>query len=48
MPANYKPFDKEMCIRDRVPTLGNYLGAMRGWADFQREFATIYGVAAIH
>lgn len=31
-----------------VPTLGNYLGAMRGWADFQREFDTIYGVADLH
>lgn len=31
-----------------VPTLGNYLGAMRGWADFQREFDTVYGVADLH
>lgn len=31
-----------------VPTLGNYLGAMRGWTDFQREFDTIYGVADLH
>lgn len=31
-----------------VPTLGNYLGAMRGWVDFQREFDTIYGVADLH
>lgn len=31
-----------------VPTLGNYLGAMRGWADFQKEFDTVYGVADLH
>ena len=31
-----------------VPTLGNYLGAMRGWADFQQEFDTVYGVADLH
>ncbi len=31
-----------------VPTLGNYLGAMRGWAAFQDEFDTIYGVADLH
>lgn len=31
-----------------VPTLGNYLGAMKGWASFQNEFDTIYGVADLH
>ena len=28
-----------------VPTLGNYLGAMKGWPAFQEEFETVYGVA---
>lgn len=31
-----------------VPTLGNYLGAMKGWPSFQNEFDTIYGVADLH
>lgn len=31
-----------------VPTLGNYLGAMRIWPQFQEEFDTIYGVADLH
>ena len=31
-----------------VPTLGNYLGAMRGWPSFQQQFDTIYGVADLH
>ncbi|MCD7872057.1 MAG: tryptophan--tRNA ligase [Clostridiales bacterium] len=31
-----------------VPTLGNYLGAMKGWPSFQDEFDTIYGVADLH
>ena len=31
-----------------MPTLGNYLGAMRGWAAFQQEFDTVYGVADLH
>ena len=31
-----------------IPTLGNYLGAMRGWPAFQQEFDTIYGVADLH
>jgi tryptophanyl-tRNA synthetase len=31
-----------------VPTLGNYLGAMKGWPSFQEEFDTIYGVADLH
>lgn len=31
-----------------IPTLGNYLGAMKGWPSFQDEFDTIYGVADLH
>lgn len=31
-----------------VPTLGNYLGAMKGWPSFQEEYDTIYGVADLH
>lgn len=31
-----------------VPTLGNYLGAMKGWPGFQDEFETVYGVADLH
>lgn len=31
-----------------VPTLGNYLGAMKGWSAFQEEFETVYGVADLH
>ncbi len=31
-----------------VPTLGNYLGAMKGWSAFQEEYDTIYGVADLH
>ena len=31
-----------------VPTLGNYLGALKGWSSFQEEFDTIYGVADLH
>jgi len=31
-----------------VPTLGNYLGAMKGWPSFQQEFDTVYGVADLH
>jgi len=31
-----------------VPTLGNYLGAMKGWPAFQEEFETVYGVADLH
>lgn len=31
-----------------VPTLGNYLGAMKGWPAFQKEFETVYGVADLH
>lgn len=31
-----------------IPTLGNYLGAMRGWADFQQDFDTVFGIADLH
>lgn len=31
-----------------VPTLGNYLGAMKGWADFQDDFDTVFGIADLH
>ncbi|MDE6125153.1 MAG: tryptophan--tRNA ligase [Eubacterium sp.] len=31
-----------------VPTLGNYLGAMKGWPSYQEEFDTVYGVADLH
>lgn len=31
-----------------VPTLGNYLGAMKGWPAFQQEYDTVYGVADLH
>ena len=31
-----------------IPTLGNYLGAMKGWPSFQEEYDTIYGVADLH
>lgn len=31
-----------------VPTLGNYLGAMRGWPDFQDDFDTVFGIADLH
>lgn len=31
-----------------VPTLGNYLGAMRGWASFQDDFDTVFGIADLH
>ncbi|MCD7723203.1 MAG: tryptophan--tRNA ligase [Clostridiales bacterium] len=31
-----------------VATLGNYLGAMKGWPSFQQEYDTIYGVADLH
>ncbi len=31
-----------------IPTLGNYLGAMKGWSAFQDEFETVYGVADLH
>lgn len=31
-----------------IPTLGNYLGAMRGWPSFQEDFDTIFGIADLH
>lgn len=31
-----------------VPTLGNYLGAMKGWSSFQEDFDTVFGVADLH
>ncbi len=31
-----------------VATLGNYLGAMKGWPEFQKEYDTVYGVADLH
>ncbi len=31
-----------------VPTLGNYLGAMKGWTTFQDDFDTIFGIADLH
>ena len=31
-----------------VPTLGNYLGAMRGWKDFQDDYDTVFGIADLH
>lgn len=31
-----------------VPTLGNYLGALKGWPSFQGEYDTVYGVADLH
>ena len=31
-----------------VPTLGNYLGAMKGWPSFQDDFDTVFGIADLH
>ncbi len=31
-----------------VPTLGNYLGALKSWPSFQGEYDTVYGVADLH
>lgn len=31
-----------------IPTLGNYLGAMRGWPRFQEDFDTVFGIADLH
>lgn len=31
-----------------IPTLGNYLGAMKGWTDFQEDFDTVFGIADLH
>ncbi|MGN1328679.1 MAG: tryptophan--tRNA ligase [Eubacterium sp.] len=31
-----------------IPTLGNYLGAMKGWPQFQDDFDTVFGIADLH
>lgn len=31
-----------------IPTLGNYLGALRGWSDLQDEYNCIYSVVDMH
>lgn len=31
-----------------IPTLGNYLGAMKGWPKFQEDFDTVFGIADLH
>lgn len=31
-----------------IPTLGNYLGAMKGWPQFQEDFETVFGIADLH
>lgn len=31
-----------------VPTLGNYIGAMKGWPKYQENFDTVFGVADLH
>ncbi len=31
-----------------VPTLGNYLGALRNWVEMQKEFNCVFGVADLH
>ena len=31
-----------------IPTLGNYLGAMKGWPSFQEDFDTVFGIADLH
>lgn len=31
-----------------IPTLGNYLGAMKGWPAFQQDYDTIFGIADLH
>ena len=31
-----------------VPTLGNYLGALRNWVQMQEEFDCVFGVADLH
>lgn len=31
-----------------IPTLGNYLGAMKGWPTFQDDFDTVFGIADLH
>ncbi len=37
------------CIQPTgVPTLGNYLGALRNWVTMQEEFDCAYAVADLH
>jgi tryptophanyl-tRNA synthetase len=31
-----------------IPTLGNYLGAMKGWTNFQEDFDSVFGIADLH
>ncbi len=31
-----------------IPTLGNYLGAMKGWPEFQEDYDTVFGIADLH
>lgn len=31
-----------------IPTLGNYLGAMKGWSSFQDDYDTVFGIADLH
>lgn len=31
-----------------VPTIGNYIGALRNWKDMAREFDCVFGVADLH
>ena len=31
-----------------VPTLGNYLGALRNWKNLQSDYECIFGVANMH
>lgn len=31
-----------------IPTLGNYLGAMKGWSSFQNDYDTVFGIADLH
>lgn len=52
MPEENKPQRKKRSLSliqpTSVPTLGNYLGAMKGWPQFQEDFDTVYGVADLH
>jgi len=37
------------CIQPTgIPTLGNYLGALKNWKNMQDEFECIYAVADLH
>ena len=37
------------CIQPTgIPTLGNYLGALRNWVDMQNEFECAFAVADLH